>query len=466
MQKQYQLFTYFLHPAFRKSIIRHRKATILIFTHWFIFVTLVVLLLLSKTIEKVALVPALCALPLLLGSLFLFKNRGRIHESGNILTLIWYATLFPLLLKTGGINSFMMPWLFSIILIMVLVEHYYWATTWFLIASISCVGLYFWGQYDPTINISNGTQLDTLLSYLTIGFFMFANLSVFESHQVFVIRLLKKKNDELKIQRKAMADMLAELKKVQQELTATNQELQIFAYAASHDLKEPLRTITMYTQLIERGLKKVLDPTTKEYMFFVTDGIKRMQRLLDSLLAYSLLGKNTRDIKAINLNDKLKKVLQNLTVAVQESEAVVICKDLPTIMASETEMMQLFQNVIANALKFRKKDTKPLIEVSCLEDNDEYIFAISDNCIGIKTEDQERVFNLFTRLYAHTHYEGTGIGLATCKKILTKMNGKIWVTSTEGVGTTFHFMIPKVDLEVPEKEADASKTAEKMALSN
>jgi signal transduction histidine kinase len=107
-----------------------------------------------------------------------------------------------------------------------------------------------------------------------------------------------------------------------------------------------------------------------------------------------------------------------------------------------------------------------LIEVSCLEDNDEYIFAISDNGIGIKTEDQERVFNLFTRLYAHTHYEGTGIGLATCKKILTKMNGNIWVTSTEGVGTTFHFMIPKVDLEVSEKEADTSKTAEKMTLSN
>jgi signal transduction histidine kinase len=452
MQKIFTRLTYFLHPSFHQSVIRHRKATILIFSHLFIIVALISLLLLSKTIEIVALIPAFCAVPLIIGSLFFFKNKGHINLSGNILTVIWYAVLFPILLKTGGLNSSFIPWLYSIILMMVLVESYIWSTFWFVIASISCLCLFIGGRVYPPMNVSNCTDMDTLISYLTVGFFMFTNLALFESHQVFVIKILKEKNEELKAQKQAIAEHATELEKIQKQLTESNQELQIFAYAASHDLKEPLRMITMYTQLIERKLKSMLDGDTNEYMFFITDGVKRMQKLLDNLLEYSLLGKNTKEVSEVDLNDKMIKVKQNLTVLIQETNAEITYSNLPKVVASATEMSQLFQNLIANALKFRKPNVEPVIDIGCMENLNEYLFAISDNGIGIKKEDQERVFALFTRLHSHTKYEGTGIGLATCKKILTNLNGKIWVSSTEGVGTTFYFTIPKVDALVLEEK--------------
>jgi signal transduction histidine kinase len=466
MDKKYKLFSYFLHPSFRKSLIRNRKATILVFAHYFMIFALISLLFLSETIEKVALIPAYCAIPIIFAALFYFKKKGGITVSGNILSIVWFATLMPILLNTGGINSCFMPWLYSIIFVMVLVENYFWATLWFSIATFTCIAIYLAGRFYPNINVNICNETDAVISYVMVGLFMFLNLVIFERNQVFVIKILKRKNEELKNQKLALAKNMAELKKVQQQLTESNQDLQIFAYAASHDLKEPLRMITMYTQLIERGLKKVLDETTKEYMGFVTDGIKRMQLLLDSLLAYSLLGKNAKDIKAVDLNEKLKNVLKNLTVAIQESDAKIVCLNLPTVTASPVEMTQLFQNIIANALKFRRQNTKPLIEVSCVEESDAFVFAISDNGIGIKTEDQERVFQLFTPLYSHTHYEGTGIGLATCKKILTKLNGKIWVSSTEGVGTTFHFTIPKTHPSESFESNDNQKVMEAAVLSH
>jgi signal transduction histidine kinase len=464
MEKKYKLFSYFLHPSFRKSLIRNRKATILVFAHYFTIFALFSLLLLSETIEKVALIPAYCAVPLIIIALFYFKKKGGITVSGNILSVVWFGTLLPILLNTGGINSCFMPWLYSIILVMVLVENYIWATTWFAIASFTCIAIYVAGRFYPTINVNIGNETDAVISYFLVGLFMFLNMIIFERNQVFVIRILRRKNEELKTQKKALAKNMAELKKVQQQLTESNQELQIFAFAASHDLKEPLRMITMYTQLTERSLKNALDEKTKSYMGFVTDGVKRMQLLLDNLLSYSLLGKNRQDDIPIDLNEKLKKVMENLTVAIQECDAKVVCCELPTLTVSPTEMTQLFQNIIANALKFRKSDTKPFIEVCSKEEEKEFVFSISDNGIGIKTEDQERVFLLFTRLNSREHYEGTGIGLATCKKILNKLNGRIWVTSTEGVGTTFHFTIPKTCQSASSQSIDNEKLVDEVAL--
>jgi signal transduction histidine kinase len=446
MNTIYAFLTQFLPASSQWSVIRHRKSSILVFTHFFIVFSLLLLLIFSKTIAKVALIPAIIAVPAMAASLFYFKNKGKINLSGNILTVIWYATLLPILISTGGINSSFMPWLYSVILIMVMVESYIWATIWFSIASLTCLCLYLVGLFYPALNVSICTNTDNFISYFVVGIFMFSNLLVFERHQVFVIKILKEKNIELKNQKKEIEAHAAELEKMQKQLTATNQELQVFAYAASHDLKEPLRMVTMYTQLMEKRLKSMLDKNTTEYMFFITDGIKRMQQLLDNLLAYSLLGKNVVDMSTINLNDKVTKVLRNLTVLIQESQATVNYANLPTIMASQTEMTQLFQNLVANALKFRKSDVKPVINIACMDNTNEFLFSISDNGIGIKTEDQERVFNIFTRLHSSAQYEGTGIGLATCKKILTNMNGKIWVSSTEGVGTTFYFTIPKTDI--------------------
>ena len=452
MKKLAHFIKLFLPETTKRSVIKHRKAAILVYTHFYVFVTLTVLLLLSKTLVTTSLMAALIAVPCIVFSLYFFKKKGNINLSGNILSVVWFLTLLSILLKTGGIHSCFIPWIYSIIFVMVLVESYIWATAWFCVASISCVGLFIAGRNFPEINVTNFSDLDTLISYLTVGFFMFTNLVVFEKHQVFVITLLKERNNQLKSQKQEIANHFNELEKLQQKLTATNQELQIFAYAASHDLKEPLRMIGMYTQLIKRKLQSNLDSNTEEYMFFVTDGVKRMQQLLDNLLAYSLLGKNQKDAVLIDLNEKIQTVKQNLIVLTQETQAEILCDNLPTIMGSKTEMAQLFQNIIANALKFRKANVKPIINISCLENPREYIISISDNGIGIRAEDQERIFDIFTRLNGHDAYEGTGIGLATCKKILANQNGKIWVSSTEGVGTTFYFTLPKTEIPIANQE--------------
>jgi signal transduction histidine kinase len=438
-----KILAYFLHPSLMRTVITHRKGTILIFMHFYTLAGISALLLLSKTIENSGFLPALYAIPCIIVSLFFFRMKGRVNLSGNLLTLSLCVGLIPIILKTGGIESSFMPWLYAIAFLMVLVEDYKWATFWFLVCSLFCVSMYAADAYYPTLNVSKCTRYDTMISYLSVGFFMLSSLMVFERHQVFVIKILKIKNAELKTQKLVIAQQLKELEKISTQLSASNGELQIFAYAASHDLKEPLRMITMYTQLLQRKLKPMLDNNTNEYMDFVIDGVKRMQNLLDSLLEYSLLDKRESVLAAIDLNEKVKVVLLNLTVSIQETQAQINFSDLPTIVATPTDMVQLFQNLISNAIKFRKNNTTPIIDIICTENESEYQFTVSDNGIGIRSEDQERIFNIFTRLHTHSEYEGTGIGLATCKKILNKLNGKISVSSEIGKGTTFYFNIPK-----------------------
>jgi signal transduction histidine kinase len=460
MENFYALFSQFLPNSDKWTIVRHRKSLILVFTHFFILFGLASLLILSKTVAKVALIPSLCGLPAILVSLYYFKKKGRIHVSANILATIWFLTLIPILISTGGIGSSFLPWLYSVIFVMVLIENFFLSTLWFLIASITCIGFYEAELFYPNINISICTHTDTLISYLSVGFFMFVNLAVFKKNQSIVVQVLRGKNVELKTQKKDIAEHAAELEKVKKQLMATNQELQTFAHVASHDLKEPLRMIKMYTQIIEKKLKPLLDSHTTEYMFFITDGVKRMQQLLDNLLVYSLMGKNMENVKEISMNDMLKKVLQDLTVLIEETDATINYKKLPKIVASPTDMTQLFQNLIANALKFRKKDVKTVIHIDCTENANHFLFAVRDNGIGIKEVDQERVFNIFTRLHTQAEFEGTGIGLATCKKILTHLQGKIWVTSIEGVGTTFYFTIPKMNLSMTQSDLQIKAQAE------
>ncbi len=448
MNPFFTLINFFLPSGINRSLVQHRKGSILIFSHLYFILAIIFLLSFSTIIYVTVFIPTLLTIPCIVISLFVFKKIGNVNISGNILSIICLSLFTVILLHTGGIKSCYLPWLYAITLIMVLVESLLWACVWFFIPSIICVALYLLGKQYPDMNITQCTDFDTCISLLLVGFLMFTNLIVFEKHQVFVLQLFKAKNEELKIQKQKVAEQVKALEQIQEKLTISNQELKTFAYVASHDLKEPLRMIIMYTQLLERKFKPMLDNNTQEYMFYIIDGVKRMQKLLDNLLAYSLVGKSQHDIEEMDLNVEFENVKQNLTVRIKETSAHITCVHLPNIKSSKTEMSQLFQNVIANALKFRNPDINPIIAITCEETPIEYIFAISDNGIGIKKEDQARVFDLFTRLNARNLYEGTGIGLATCKKILTNLNGRIWLTSTEGVGTTFYFTIPKSEEQV------------------
>ncbi|MGB0839116.1 MAG: sensor histidine kinase [Chitinophagales bacterium] len=242
----------------------------------------------------------------------------------------------------------------------------------------------------------------------------------------------------------------------QQELTTANEEIRQFAYAVSHDLKEPLRTIGSYTQLLERRLKD-LPPSAREYMDFITDGVGRMDTMISDLLQYSRLGNIKLNVCEVNLNDTLLKVRSNLTDAIRQSEAKIIVANLPIIWAAPNQAVQLFQNLISNAIKFRRKEVATSIFIEVNEDAHDVVIMVKDNGIGIEEKYQKQVFDIFRRLHTRNEYEGSGIGLASCKRIVEKMGGKIWISSVFGRGTTIYCSLPKKK-QIPQLEGSKNDT--------
>jgi len=240
-----------------------------------------------------------------------------------------------------------------------------------------------------------------------------------------------------------IAERTEQLEEQTTELARSNAELAQFAYVASHDLQEPLRMITSYLQLLERRYQGQLDQDADDFIAFAIDGATRMQQLIRDLLAYSRVGTSNQSFAAVDCQVILKQVLDNLQMAIRESGAIVIYDELPTVMADPTRLSQLFQNLLANAIKFRSVRT-PQIQISArhLSQPKEWLFAIADNGIGIEPSYFDRIFLIFQRLHTRTEYPGTGIGLAICKKIVDRHGGRIWVESTVGQTTTFYFTLP------------------------
>jgi PAS domain S-box-containing protein len=234
-----------------------------------------------------------------------------------------------------------------------------------------------------------------------------------------------------------------EILKRTEELKRSNAELEQFAYVASHDLQEPLRMITSYVQLIEKHYKDKLDKDANDFIHFAVDGANRMQTLIYSLLDYSRINR-IKPFESIDLDDVLQEVMKDLSVSIKESKAKIIWDKLPEIYGDKVLIGQLFFNLIANAIKF-KGDRTPEINISYKKLNGNYVFAVKDNGIGIKKEYCEKIFVIFQRLHSKDKYPGTGIGLAICKKIVERHEGKIWVESELNKGSTFYFTI-KTDL--------------------
>jgi signal transduction histidine kinase/CHASE3 domain sensor protein len=238
------------------------------------------------------------------------------------------------------------------------------------------------------------------------------------------------------------------------ELARSNADLEQFAYVASHDLQEPLRAVVSYLQLLERRYGGKLDERAEKYIGYAVDGGRRMQTLITDLLTYSRVGRREVEMEPVDLDVILDRVLSGLRVAIEESDAVVTHEPLPTIVADTSQMTQLFQNLIGNAVKFRGEEA-PRIEISAERQeaaspasvapgtsNGAWLFAVRDNGIGIAPEYRERVFVLFQRLHGRDEYSGTGIGLAVCKRIVERRGGTLWVDDAPGGGSTFRFTIP------------------------
>jgi signal transduction histidine kinase len=232
----------------------------------------------------------------------------------------------------------------------------------------------------------------------------------------------------------------AKLKELMQDLSRSNQELEQFAYVASHDLQEPLRMVSSYLQLLEARNQDKLDFDSREFIGFAVDGANRMSKLIQDLLTYSRVGTKGKKLMPTESLNVYNKAIKNLEVSISEHKATIIHDTLPRVMADEGQLIQLFQNLIGNSLKFCR-DELPKIQILTKAKENKWIFGIKDNGIGIAPEYQERVFQIFQRLHTRSEYEGTGIGLAVCKKIVERHGGDIWIESEEGKGTTFWFSL-------------------------
>ena len=246
--------------------------------------------------------------------------------------------------------------------------------------------------------------------------------------------------EELVEERNLLRTTIQEARKTAAELARSNAELEQFAYVASHDLQEPLRAVASCVQLLKKRYEGKLDTRAEEFITHAVEGTKRMQSLITDLLAYSRVGTHAHPFERVECEAVLEEALANLTMAIEESGAVVAHDPLPVVQADGAQLVQLFQNLIGNALKFRA-DRPPEVRVAARPEGDGWLFSVADNGIGIEPQYFERVFRVFQRLHTRTRYPGTGIGLAICKKIVERHGSSIQVESEPGHGSTFRFAL-------------------------
>ncbi|WP_170235667.1 PAS domain-containing sensor histidine kinase [Cyclobacterium qasimii] len=231
-------------------------------------------------------------------------------------------------------------------------------------------------------------------------------------------------------------------------LKLKNKELEQFTYIASHDLQEPLRTVRSMISILQEDYSSKLDDDAQLSLNFMTEATDRMSELIKGLLDYSRIGRG-KELITVNTNEIILEITKDLATIIEKNDAIITADDLPIIMAYKTEIRLLFQNLISNAIKFQKENGQPKIHISALEDNYYWKFSVKDNGIGIPEKDNRNVFGIFKRLHKRSYYDGTGIGLAHCEKIVHLHGGEIWVDSKVNQGSTFHFTILKNSLNEP-----------------
>jgi len=247
---------------------------------------------------------------------------------------------------------------------------------------------------------------------------------------------------QLELQNAQLQREIAAHEQTQEALRRSNTELEQLAYVASHDMQEPLRMVASYLQLVAQRYQGRLDAEADEFIGYAVDGAKRMQALINDMLAYSRVGTKARPFKPTDCKAVVATVLGQLRIATAESGAEVSTGELPTVMGDATQLLQLFQNLVTNAIKFRG-EAPPRVRIDAEPCDEGWCFSVRDNGIGIAPEYFERIFVLFQRLHGRAQYPGTGIGLAICKKIVERHGGRIWVESAPAEGSVFRFTMPR-----------------------
>ncbi|ELY60097.1 PAS/PAC sensor signal transduction histidine kinase [Natronococcus amylolyticus DSM 10524] len=236
---------------------------------------------------------------------------------------------------------------------------------------------------------------------------------------------------------------ITERREYQRKLEESNERLEQFAYAASHDLQEPLRMVTSYLELVDNRYGDELDEDGEEFLEFAIDGAERMRQMIDGLLEYSRVDTHGDPFEPVDLDDILEDVLEDLQIRIDERNAEITTDDLPCIDGDDSQLRQVFQNLLSNAIKY-SEDEPPQVDISATRDDEQWIISVQDNGIGIDPDEQERIFEVFQRLHTHEEHSGTGIGLALCRRIVERHGGNIWVESGLDEGSTLSFTVPAV----------------------
>lgn len=376
----------------------------------------------------------------------IFRVFGNLGLSGNLLAGSLCAVLIPMIFQTGGLYSDNTLWLLICPVLVMLFSTKRAVLTW-LVGLLMFIFYLYRHSSDNPVKFEALPQHDPLYYFISVAL-LFSVIALiiyfFKIGEDKIIQDLQHNQRNLEKRQHELTSANLQLRQISDQLRSSNRDLESFAYAASHDLKEPLRMIGSYTSLLQRRLQGQLSNDTEEMMQFVNQGVKQMQRLLEDVLEYSRVGRGQDKIKQIDLDDVLFYIKNSLRLRIEETQTqILVEKTLPEVYARYSEMVQLFQNLISNAIKFKHPSRLPVIKISWVERQGYYHFFLADNGIGIEKTFQNRVFDLFERLHNRQEYEGSGIGLATCKKIVENFGGSIGLESTFGEGTTFHFSLPK-----------------------
>jgi signal transduction histidine kinase len=365
----------------------------------------------------------------------------------GVLIFILYTLLHVLSYSQGGIRNSGLFYLASIVLMSYILLGKRMGMMMAVISILHVIYFYLvstntnWTDYSLIGSEPGLIDLDFLISGVLSILILASQANYIEKSKNAVIDEIKTKRNELVEKNKALETSQHDLYLKNKEYEQKNRELEEFVYTASHDLREPLRTTSNFANLLQKQVHGKIDPKVDSYIQSIIAASNRMATLINDLMAYSMIG-NAVEAEKVDCNGVLEEVLSDLKTIITESGAEIKSNKLPVLTAHRTGIKQLFENLLANSLKFRKKDTTPVISIQVSHKNGNFEFVFEDNGIGIDKDNFERVFVVFQRLHTRKEYEGTGIGLAHCKKIVEFHNGKIWVDSQPGKGTKFLFTIP------------------------
>ncbi len=436
----------FIADNLKDSPLSIRKARVLVFIHLFIILIAIAFAVANSQYPGVSGPAIPIGIVVGISLLYIFKRYGNFLTSGNLMAFLLFIIFLDAVFSSGGLYSDNLLWIMATPLTALLFASPRSGIVWLSVLIGVTFYLFVLDLQNPGFYRKQTEDLDGLyylITYCGLFVMLIGIVLIFATGQSMIIKALDTKQRELEEQKAELTRQKEALIVAEEKLKSINQELERFAYSASHDLKEPLRMIGSYVMLVKRRIGTDLDTDTKEYIGFITDGVSRMEKMLNDLLQYSRLGRNNEQLRDQDLNDTLLVVMQNLMAAMESTNTAIYSNQLPVIRSASVEMIQLFQNLISNSIKFRRKDLSPVIGITYQEEKENHRFMFMDNGIGIPEKNKQTVFNIFERLHSIQEYEGSGIGLATCKKIVNNLGGKIWVEPDKEVGTTFTFIIPK-----------------------